>query len=904
MDPGRNSLSQWCSETDSWVLLLRDLVLSFLSFKTLFYLVLSLTLSPCVCYIQTGNLEDIVLSCRSKAIDRHLELLDRYRQLPPLSSRAAYPSYLPDLHFSSPSLPEQDPVSPSSERLFNKPLSPLASSMGTLIKINSFNGGNTEICEDVDEYLDDVETAAISWDLTITPGVVEASNKSQIRLFRQNLERDGDAWHWWYYVLSEADKKDFKKIAAEFRNRYGVKAAQASSLFAMQNEMLSLMQGEKEHIREYVHRVEKLSRKIPKDMDSLFAIAFIKGMRDQERRQRVTFDLKDTPNFSFFKALTVVKFSFQEIGEPDPFHPNQKVREPEQPPTLLYSNPIIPQVNSVAVTDIPHTALANSVSSPIITQEQFNAFMSSYEATMRRNSRFPYSQHPTSLASRRTNPRVTCFNCGTKGHYADMCANPPVSTYEQQEIRERLRREREQLTNSYPLVQPRLEPPLSGSNTITITLRAILQRPTLDKPSGSEFPAAPVTCVRSCKVSERDLGQACMIAARIPAVRTIFQNALAEKRARVEEPEGAGPSTQRAAKTPRRVVDMGESSLLRRSHRQTNNPLAHERGAELEPVVEIEVVESSSQQAEPDLVEVMDIVDRSQSRETGSSVQRTSTINKGKDKAEAIPINWMKGQLPFTIQDALSGPSPGLNITLPQLLDCSPRLRRDLAELLRSSVPRVRKKRLLETDLMEQQVALHSAKLTIGSEVVSEASPGNDDNIECLYIEAWVGEYLIPEVLVDAGAMLDLISSQLVAKLKLKRFPVTGLGMRLADDRLVILRNYVWIDVVVAGVLARIKAYEVAVSQTYQLLLSRRWLRRVRAVEYHDTQMLFIEGGDRVRRKVPGIAVGQAGVKMESLEPPVEIDVENEEAEEAIETLLNELDHWKDGNEGERISEN
>lgn len=264
----------------------------------------------------------------------------------------------------------------------------------------------------------------------------------------------------------------------------------------------------------------------------------------------------------------------------------------------------------------------------------------------------------------------------------------------------------------------------------------------------------------------------------------------------------------------------------------------------------------------------------------------------------------MKGQLPFTIQDAPSGPSPGLNITLPQLLDCSPRLRRDLAELLRSSVPRVRKKRLSEANPIGEQVALHSTRLMLGNEVVSEESPGSDDNIECLYIEAWMGDYLIPEVLVDAGAMLDLISSQLVTKLKLKRFPVSGLGMRLADDRLVILRNYVWIDVVVAGVLARIKAYEVAVSQTYQLLLSRRWLRRVRAVEYHDTQMLFIEGGDRVRRKVPGIAVGQPGVKMESLEPPVEIDVEDEEAEEAIETLLNELDHWKEGNEGDRTSEN
>jgi len=81
-----------------------------------------------------------------------------------------------------------------------------------------------------------------------------------------------------------------------------------------------------EHIRDYVHRVEKLSRKIPREMDLLFAITFIKGMKDQERRQRVTFDLKDSPNFSFVKALEVVKFSFEEIGDPITFALSQEHR--------------------------------------------------------------------------------------------------------------------------------------------------------------------------------------------------------------------------------------------------------------------------------------------------------------------------------------------------------------------------------------------------------------------------------------------------------------------------------------------------------------------------------------------------------------------------------------------------
>lgn len=91
-----------------------------------------------------------------------------------------------------------------------------------------------------------------------------------------------------------------------------------------------------------------------------------------------------------------------------------------------------------------------------------------------------------------------------------------------------------------------MEPPLSSSNTIAVTLRAILQHPTTEKPASGEFLVAPVTCIRSCKVSERILEQACKIAAQISAIRTIFQHTLVEKRARVDEPDEEDPSSQRA----------------------------------------------------------------------------------------------------------------------------------------------------------------------------------------------------------------------------------------------------------------------------------------------------------------------------------------------------------------------
>jgi len=68
--------------------------------------------------------------------------------------------------------------------------------MNSFIKITPFNGANSDLSESGEEYLDDIETATLSWELSITPGVKDATDRSKIRLFRQNLERNGDAYHW------------------------------------------------------------------------------------------------------------------------------------------------------------------------------------------------------------------------------------------------------------------------------------------------------------------------------------------------------------------------------------------------------------------------------------------------------------------------------------------------------------------------------------------------------------------------------------------------------------------------------------------------------------------------------------------------------------------------------------
>ena len=180
--------------------------------------------------------------------------------------------------------------------------------------------------------------------------------------------------------------------------------------------------------------------------------------------------------------------------------------------------------------------------------------------------------------------------------------------------------------------------------------------------------------------------------------------------------------------------------------------------------------------------------------------------NRPTKSAGPVPsINWMRGQKQYSLQDALNELTP--KISFPQLLDVSPRLRCELVELLRFSVPRVRKKgkAVASTSAAGQSTSMPVGLVKKTSLILTEAQ--GDDEVTCLYIDAFIGRHLIKDVRVDSGAMLDLISLSVANELKLEIHIVKGLGMRKGDDSLVRLDYYVWADVIVAGIVARIKAY-------------------------------------------------------------------------------------------------
>ena len=800
--------------------------------------------------------------------------------------------------------------------------------MAGMMRMSAFVG-RKDGKENPADFISDVEMAARICDVTYGESA-DGPDATKIALFRQNLDRDGDAWHWWNSVLKQEVKETFGGIKKAFMERYDVARNRTVSRFNVQNELMLLTQRPGQSIAEYVKEAEQLSERVPEDMDSMLAMLFIRGLADQESRRRLSYDLRDTPEFTFSKALHMVKSWHQEIGVPDPFNPHsvgfndyrEKPAPVYMPPgtgiaTLAREEPILAKWDAGKEVAQPGSAM----------QEAFNQMMINFMGTMKSDFRQATHRAPGVVKSATGavqkeaagSPRVlvrsgfgnsVCFNCGGNGHISTGCTNTPLPYAEQRKIREDVRLEREArmaATNTNLSAGSgaiRSEGPVRAQ---TVPVRVVATTPEtgriMEVNSEEELEVSPVSCIKVVSVAadKAVIGQACSALMRLPAVAAIFENAMADKRVRVDdddeyEQSSRGPKQPRMQGPTTRSAGGASSSSTRPPPQvltdSSPEPESEEEGIQVREMPRTRIQERVQLRMPTPTVgnPPEDLPPQTGPQPAGRSKSaRSSTRSSG----PVPPINWMKGQKQYSLQDALNDVTP--KISFPQLLDVSPRLRRELAELLRSSVPRARKKGKGKEVSSSGSVQVAVAK----NSPVVHTEAHDDDEVNCLYIDAWIGDQLVGDVLVDGGAMLDLISREVADNLKLEKHVVRGLGMRLADDSLVRLNHYVWTNIIVAGVIARIKAFIVPVSVTYKVLLSRRWLKRVKGVEYHETNVMWIEGMDRIRRKVRGKPAAKEDVEVVKMIPGGDrvTELESEEAEDAIETLLHELDHW--GDEGE-----
>lgn len=208
--------------------------------------------------------------------------------------------------------------------------------------------------EDAEEYLDDVEFLALSW-ASSSNGNEVIREKNTVRAFHQNLDPSGDVSYWWNFILKAEEKRaGWESVKKAFLEQYASSPESGQVLFNLQNEILAITQGPSESILEYIHCIERISKQTLETLNSMLAMSFVKGLRDEHNRREVSFVFRDETKFTFTEVLSCVKVSYREIGKPDPFRlQEQKGGAPGIPsmvPHAILPAMVVPTIPGAMVT--------------------------------------------------------------------------------------------------------------------------------------------------------------------------------------------------------------------------------------------------------------------------------------------------------------------------------------------------------------------------------------------------------------------------------------------------------------------------------------------------------------------------------------------------------------------------
>jgi hypothetical protein len=774
--------------------------------------------------------------------------------------------------------------------------------MANVIKIRAFKG-LADCGEDPDEFIDDVEMAADAWDSAKGDKADAAAlEKSLLRFFRHNLEPNFEA-AWWWQGLSKADRGNWSIVKKAFLEKVSGPRSTGSDVdYDETNEILALTQKAGQSIEEYVREAEKLSRRVKPVLKHTLAAAVIKGLNDEQKRREVSFALSGT-KFDFEGAVEKIKAAYRCIGEPDPFKPKDNTR------MWASNNPFwsvpggagpsaIPVMNAMGPPPIPVMAAlshrrttsydsgtqshvnansdrpstADGVMPGPMAQEDFNRYMDAYMRKQKGSDFLPPAQAPLANAPavRGAGAWITCYSCGKRGHRATECTGTPLSWEEQPKVRERVALEvQEYRDRRQAMGGPSSSTAASTPNTITLEQPRIMHR---------------VNNIQLVRMGDsRATMEAFAMLQRVPGVLQAVRNAAMAVRRTQEE---AGLEPEQAGKE--KLRKMGDGGVVER----LDSSLPVEKPAD--PVEEVESTRPISNTGS-DLESLKGLI----SQEVDKAIRRAAkpqndTILQAPPIPAATrlriyaPIRMMKNETKYDLECILRDIVP--KISLPQLLDISPGSRQELKDLLQSTIPRLRKKRAIPL-------------AAFGAPVVT-AMAADDKDVSCLYIDSYVNGYKVDLTLVDGGAQIELVSEAVIKAIQCKTYSCKDTAMRLANDSVVPLPCYAWLDINVSGVLARVKAYVMPIEMSFLMLLSRRRLARVQAIEDHSNNVLQIKGVDGVVHIVPGSpAQSKANISIASQQTLSRDEEDNlqfddaEAAEQAIDIILDELDHWEDSDQ-------
>ncbi|GAW16257.1 hypothetical protein ANO14919_056800 [Xylariales sp. No.14919] len=656
----------------------------------------------------------------------------------------------------------------------------------------------------------------------------------------------------WYNALPKETRRSWADTKAAFITEFDEDDTEEQRMLS--SEVRALKRKIGEPLVDFVKRAQKLSDCVHGDLQNKLAEAFLCGMRDGEADTSLQLRLQDrlaSKDLLTKTGMLASTVTFRDIRK--------------------YLGQVATPIGETNIYDERADYASMDWQVPIPPEERIAA---AFEQLSKKLTESTTSSHTASSAlspvsankGRPPGPRplLRCFRCGNPGHGARDCTNAALPREEQNKLIEEYKEKKRHADTGY-------HPPDTQRATNVITMdpemfsRVGLSDHTYDVPHMSSPMTDPaVQFVGIEKVEDLEADIAAMMAE-----------------------EDGSPGASRGQKRMRSVAFPSPPSVEPLTPARPTNPTIEEAPPRVQPADTGSDPKPQSSSAKDANKTVNPTSFRQFLAKHKAELDDLRARDKGKGKIstprDTIPARIMaEGNLPrFDVREWLA--QTPITMTAAQLVDSSARIKSQFIRAMAPSTKRPGGRRRAKGD---------------PSVVVDSVGPIGDPQRALVHVEDWGEEetelsalgYIRTYVegqctnrtLLDGGAVIEIISPSFVARLGLVPRPAGVPWMvRLADDKRQPVTHCVSVQVVTEGIAVVVTAYVMSAGESFDLLLSRSWLKRVRAVEHYASDVLEISGKKGVKKTVPIFPASKPKIEIELGESPkvMETQVELEQEE-------------------------
>lgn len=665
--------------------------------------------------------------------------------------------------------------------------------------------------EDPAEYVEDVEL-----DAEVTHGGnVETKEKACRSYFRKGLREEA---YKWYRKQSEDDRQDWGRISQSFRDRFKTRRTIRDRGLAIQVNSFSRRSGE--GWVDYLKRATKLADECDATLQNELRNRFVNHFMDNGNEADEAFLLRIVdrlefrgltdadgffkPNTTFDQLREVVIQTARKPGRDDnPFYVDDEDAGGPGPATTektlmemtktlqamthhmdrsmvptAYGTPSNSSYNQTQPLATNGNQSGEAVAQPFHPPTHhmgYNQQVVPYSATVQGNGPSTHARRPSFGATRP--PRVVgpCWNCGAEGHRTDTCIHPQQPWKTREAIRSHC---------------------MEG--------KAI--------PDELKYPVATAANSNATQPTTADVKIAVPARGWSTGQDNQWENLPSNEAWKMTLPGMFAGERKRTRRTsPDREAD--EEVVMR------------DAAPVLMPTGERPRRRNAS--PHPNQVQTQGLKKAKEDLRTLKSIMQDA-VDKKRHKTDTIPTKVMAEDLDkrFSVSKMLHETS--VTMSWAQLLDRSPQLRRQMADAMglaissRRGGTTTRRKEKTHTRGRSMLADADQPRAT----VVDQSRP---DSMETHlgYVVGLVNDEQVDRCLLDDGSLIDLISPETVNKLGIT--PVDAnppMEMKMADDSTALITQYVLFPLVVGGIVSMMRAWITGSSDSYDILLSRCWLKR------------------------------------------------------------------------------